>query len=308
MLSLDAKDKKGIAFALAGFSLFSFGDVMIKWLADDGFSAPEIAFFLQLFFLPLLLLVSPWVGGLGAALRTKNLWLHILRALFSVTIFFLVINGFKHLGLALSYTLIFVGPFVAALLSTVFLKERVGPYRWLSMAGGFLGVLVVLRPGFAELHPAALGVLFAAVLFAVSTIIVRRIGEDEPLVAFSLFGSIVSLQVFAILTFWDGSATIPRGGQWGLFALISLTHVSGSLLTSRAFSMTETALVAPFHYVQLLWGTLFGVLIFSNVPDLWTALGANLVVMSGLFLIYREHVRHRDLTAGVTAHGGVDPE
>jgi len=217
-----------------------------------------------------------------------------------------MINGFHKLGLALSYTLIFVGPFFATLLSIVFLRDKVGIYRWLSMLGGFAGVLVVLRPGVERLEPAALGILLAAVLFAVATIIARRIGEDEPLLAFSLFGSIVSLQVYAVATFWDGKAMIPSGGQWGLFALIGAFHVGGSLMTARAFSTTETALVAPFHYVQLLWGTLFGVLIFSTVPDIWTALGASLLVMSGLFLIYREHVRQRELTAGLTAHGGFD--
>jgi drug/metabolite transporter (DMT)-like permease len=284
------------------------GDLVIKLLADDGFEAPEIAFFLQLFFLPLLLALSPWIGGIRAALRTNKLWLHVLRALCGVLIFYMMINGFKQLGLALSYTLIFVGPFFAALLSIVFLKERVGIYRWLSMAGGFLGILVVLRPGIEQLHPAALGILLAALLFAVATNIARKIGEDEPLLAFSLFSSVISLQAYAVLTFWDGEAMIPRGGQWGLFALIAVFHVGGSLMTARAFSMADTALVAPFHYVQLLWGTLFGVVIFSTVPDVWTALGASLIVMSGLFLIYREHVRHRDITAVVTVHGGFDPE
>ena len=308
MLSLHKKDKRGIAFALIGFSLFSAGDLMIKFLADDGFSPPEIAFFLQLFFLPLLLLVSPWVGGLKAALRTDKLGLHTLRATCGVMIFFLMITGFKQLGLALSYTLIFVGPFFAALLSILFLKEKVGKYRWLSMAGGFIGILVVLRPGVERLEPAALGVLLAALLFAASTIIARKIGEDEPLLAFSLYGSVISLQVYGALAFWDGQAMIPKGGQWGLFALIGVLHVGGSLMTSRAFSMTETALVAPFHYVQLLWGTLFGIVIFSTVPDVWMALGASLIVMSGLFMIYREHVRHRDITAVVTAHGGFDQE
>jgi len=308
MSSLREKDKKGIAFALGGFSLFSVGDLLIKVLAEDGFSPPEIAFFLQLFFLPMLLLVSPWIGGIDAALRTTKLWLHVLRALCGVLIFFAMITGFKNLGLALSYTLIFVGPFFAALLSIVFLKEKVGKYRWLSMAGGFLGILVVLRPGFERLDPAALGILLAALLFAVSTIIARRIGENEPLLAFSLFGSVISLQVYAVFTFWDGEALIPKGSQWGLFALIGVFHVAGGLMTSRAFSMTETALVAPFHYVQLLWGTLFGIVIFSTVPDVWTALGASLIVMSGLFLIYREHIRQREITAGITAHGGFDQE
>jgi drug/metabolite transporter (DMT)-like permease len=308
VLSLGSKDKKGIAYALAGFSLYSIGDLGIKLLADDGFAPPEIAFFLQLFFLPLLLLLSPWLGGIRATLRTRRLWLHLTRALCGLVIFFMMINGFRQLGLALSYTLIFVGPFFATLLSIVFLKERVGIYRWLSMLGGFVGILVVLRPGVERLDPAALGILLAALLFAVANIIVRRIGEDEPLLAFSLFGSIVALQVYGAATFWDGEAMIPRGAQWGMFALIAIFHVGGSLLTSRAFSMTETALVAPFHYVQLLWGTLFGILIFSTVPDIWTALGASFLVMSGLFLIYREHVRQRKLTTGVTAHGGFDQD
>jgi drug/metabolite transporter (DMT)-like permease len=294
--------------AVGGFSLFSMGDVVIKLLADDGFGATEIAFFLQLFFLPLLLAFSPWLGGIRAALRTEKLWLHIARALCSVVIFFIMINGFHQLGLALSYTLIFVGPFFATLLSIVVLRDQVGLYRWVSVIAGFVGVLVVLRPGVERLEPAALAILLAALLFAIATMIARRIGEDEPLLAFSLFGSIVALQVYGMATFWDGEAMIPRGGQWGMFALIALFHVGGSLMTARAFSTTETALVAPFHYVQLLWGTLFGILIFSTVPDLWTALGASIIVMSGLFLIYREHVRHRELTAGVTAHGGFNQD
>jgi drug/metabolite transporter (DMT)-like permease len=308
MLSLSAKDKKGILFSVSGFSLFAIGDLFIKLLADAGFEPTEIAFFLQLFFLPLLLLLSPWIGGISAALRTIKLWLHVLRALCGVLIFYMMITGFKQLGLALAYTLIFVGPFFAALLSAIFLKERIGKYRLMSMAGGFIGILIVLRPGVEELNPAALGILLAAVFFAIATIIARKIGDEEPLLAFSLFGSVISLQVYGAFTFWDGAAMIPSGSQWGLFALVAGFHVGGSLMTARAFSTTDTALVAPFHYVQLLWGTLFGILIFSTVPDIWTGLGATLIVMSGIFLIYREHVRHREITAGITAHGGFDQD
>ncbi|KAA9134171.1 DMT family transporter [Marinihelvus fidelis] len=301
---MDRKDKRGILLALSGFSMFSIGDLLIKFLAEDGFAPQEIAFYLQLFFLPMLLLLSPWLGGINAALRTKNLGLHLARSLCGVLIFFMMITGFDRLGLAMSYTLIFAGPFFATVLSALFLKDKVGRYRWITLATGFIGILVVLRPSTDNLDPTALGILLAAFLFAVTTILARRIGEHEPLLAFSLFGSVVSMTVFAGLTFWDGEANIPVGRQWGLLALIGAFHVTGSLMTARAFSMTETALVAPFHYVQLLWGTLFGVLIFSTVPDVWTALGASIIVMSGLFLIYREYVRHRMLTAGVTSHGG----
>ena len=305
MLSINKKDRRGIFFAVSGFSLFSIGDLVIKFLADSGFQPQEIIFFLQLFFLPLILLLSPWIGGITAALRTDKLWLHVLRALCGILVFYMMITGFKKLGMAMSYTLIFMGPFFATLLSMVFLKDKVGKYRWISLIGGFAGILVVLRPSVEQLDPAALGILFAAFLFAVSTIIMRRIGENEPLLAFALYGSIISMQVYGVATFWDGQARIPIGIEWAMFAMIGIVHVGGSLMTSRAFSMTETALVAPFHYVQLLWGTLFGVVIFSTVPDVWTALGASLIVMSGLFLIYREHVRNRERTTGVTVHGEV---
>lgn len=308
MISLDKKDKRGMMLSAGGFSLFAIGDAMIKLLADGGFTAPQIAFYLQLFFLPLLLLLSPWLGGLGAALKTKKLWLHVLRSLCGVGTFFLMITGFHKLGLALSYTLIFAGPFFAALLSILFLKEQVGWHRWASILCGFFGVLVVLRPGFAAMDIAALGIIFAAILYAISTVTARRIGGDEPLLAFSLFGSIISLAVYGTMTFWAGDVRIPAGDEWGLFFVISLFHVSGGLMTARAFSTTETALAAPFHYVQLLWGTIFGVLLFSTVPDLWTGLGALIIVSSGIYLIYREHVKHRDLIKGVTAHGGFDQD
>ena len=84
--------------------------------------------------------------------------------------------------------------------------------------------------------------------------------------------------------------------------------MGGSLLTSKAFSMADTVIVAPFHYVQLLWGTGFGILIFSNVPDYWTGLGALVIVSSGIYLIYREHVRNVELTTATTAHGAIDQD
>jgi len=126
--------------------------------------------------------------------------------------------------------------------------------------------------------------------------------------AFSLFGCIVGLQVFGVLTFWDGQANIPQSKDWFYFFVISYFHIAGILLTSRAFSIADTAMVAPFHYIQLLWGTAFGILIFSNVPDVWTGLGALIIVFSGIYLIYREHVRNIKITTGTTSHGAIDQD
>ncbi len=295
-------------FSVTGFSLFAIGDLFIKLLADEGYAAVEIAFFLNLCFLPFLLILSPVIGGIKATLRTEKLWLHVLRSLIGIVAFTINISAFHKLGLSLSYTLIFAAPFFGTILSFMFFKEKIHIHRWSAILMGFVGVLCVLRPGFVPLEPLAYAVLFSAFLIAAGYQIVRKIGEDEPLMAFSLFGTIVGLQVFGVMTFWDGQSNIPHGTDWLYFFAIAVFHIGGGLMTARAFSMAETAIVAPFHYVQLLWGTGFGIFIFSTVPDIWTGLGALIIVSSGIYLIYREHVRHQNITTGITAHGAIDQD
>ena len=305
---MDIKSKKAMLFSLAGFSVFAIGDLFIKFLADDGYSAVEIAFFLNFFYLPYLILMSPILGGIKATLRTEKLWLHVLRALLGIAIFIINVNAFQKIGLSLSYTLMFAAPFVAALISAVFLKQKIHFHRWTAIILGFIGVLIVLRPGFQSMELAAYAVLFGSILIAVNHLLARKIGEDEPLMAFSLFNCIIAIYVFGILNFWDGEMRIPDAKGWVMFFTVSIFHMAGGLLTSRAFSMADTAIVAPFHYVQLLWGTGFGIIIFSTVPDLWTGLGALVIVFSGIYLIYREHVNNQPINTGLTAHGALDPD
>jgi len=301
-----SKNVMAMILSLTGFSFFAIGDVFIKFLADDGFTPVEIAFFLNMFYLPFLVILSPAIGGIKATLRTEKLWLHILRSLLGVITFIINVNAFQQLGLSLTYTLMFVAPFFAALISAVLLRQKIHFHRWAAIIMGFTGVLVVLRPGSEPFDPAAIAVLCGAVLIAVNHLLARKIGEDEPLMAFSLFGVIISLQVFGVLNFWDGEANIPQANDWLYFFIIALFHMVGILMTSRAFSMADTVIVAPFHYVQLLWGTAFGIIIFATVPDIWTGLGASIIVFSGIYLIYREHVKNQEISTAITAHGALD--
>lgn len=301
-------NSQAMLLSLLGFSLFAIGDVFIKLLADDGYKAIEIAFFLNFFYLPFLLLLSPVIGGIKATLRTENLWLHVLRALLGVGVFMIVVNGFHKLGLSLSYTLIFAAPFFAAIISAVFLKQRINMHRWASIAIGFIGVLVVLRPFGESIEPAAIGLLVAALFIAINHILTRKIGGDEPLMAFSLFHCIIAIQVFGVMNFWDGEMRIPEREDWLIYLTIALFHTGGMLTTSKAFATGDTVIVAPFHYVQLLWGTLFGILIFANIPDIWTGIGAFIIVFSGIYLLYREHVRKDEVNTGLTSHGAIDQD
>lgn len=308
MLHLDDTSKRAIFFSLTGFSLFAIGDVFIKLLADDGFRPAEIAFFQSLFFLPYLILLSPWIGGIKASLRTEKLWFHVLRSLLGFCVFLLNVNAFQKLGLSMSYTLIFTAPFFATIMSALFLKDHVHIHRWTAVVAGFVGVIVVLQPWNHGISIAALGLVLSAFLIAITHLTARKIGAEEPLMAFSLFGTVIGVYVFGMMVFWDGEARIPSGVEWFYVAMIPSFHVGGALMTSRAFSMADTALVAPFHYVQILWGTAFGIVIFATDMDFWTGAGAFIIVTSGIYLIYREHVRNKHNTTGITSHGGFDQE
>ncbi|PCH99814.1 MAG: hypothetical protein COB76_04840 [Alphaproteobacteria bacterium] len=224
-----------------------------------------------------------------------------------VMIFFLMVNGFQKLGLAMSYTLIFAAPFIAALLSIVTLKETIGAHRWVSIALGFLGVLVVLRPGSIPIEWAAVGVLCAAICFACSTIITRKIGNDEPTFSFALYGNLVALVIFGFFMIVNnGFETMPTLPQMTFFISVSFFHIGGTFSVTKAFKGYETGLVAPFHYVQLIWGVSLGYILFGDTIDLWTAIGGGIIVSSGIYLIYREKVKDSELNRGVTVHGNID--
>ncbi|PZO88306.1 MAG: hypothetical protein DI626_02000 [Micavibrio aeruginosavorus] len=297
------KNMQAMMLSAFGFSLYSIGDVFIK-MGGAHYPPEKIAFFINMFFLPIILMLSKRVGGLKATLQTKHLKLHLLRSLFGMVVFFCMTTGFVKLGMAMSYTLIFSGPFIVSIMSIFFLGEKIGMYRWASIIGGFVGVLVVLRPGMVPLEPAAIGIIIAAFCYAGSTVIVRKIGEGEPLLAFSLYGQIVSSILFGLMITVKGEWSLPAPEHLLLFAGTAVFHVFANFSVSRAFQSAETSVAAPFQYVQLLWGILFGLLLFNQGIDIWTGIGGAIIVGSGIYMIHREHVRRREITTGVVAHGG----
>lgn len=305
------KDKTmlGMMLSAFGFSLYSIGDVFIKLAAAD-YPPEKIAFFINMFFFPLLLAMSGKVGGLKATLKTKHLKMHLLRSVLGMCVFFAMTTGFNKLGMAMSYTLIFSGPFIVAIMSIFFLGEKIGIYRWSAIIAGFIGVLVVLRPGVVPMEPAAIAIIVAAFCYAGSTVIIRKIGDGEPLLAFSLFGQIVSTILFGAMITYKGEWSLPSEPvHYAYFAGTALFHVFANFSVSRAFQIVETSVAAPFQYIQLLWGLGFGYFLFgTSGMDLWTGIGAGIIVASGIYMIHREHVRKREISMGVVAHGGAVDE
>lgn len=291
-----------MVLAAIGFSCYAIGDVFIK-MAGIHYQPEQIAVWINIFWIPLLLLASPKVGGLKNTFKSKKKHLHLCRSLLSMVSFYTMTIGFNKLGMATSYTLIFIAPFIATILAVIFMGEKIRIYRWCAIAAGFTGVLVVLRPGFIPLEPAAIAILFAAFCYGISSILIRKIGEQEPLLAFSIYGVMANLAVFTTIALVKDEPLIPDWHHVWMFAVTACFHVLGNFTVSTAFRSGETSSVAPFHYVQLVWGVLFGYLIFNQGIDIWTALGGAIIVGSGIYMIHREHVRHRELTHGVVASG-----
>jgi drug/metabolite transporter (DMT)-like permease len=203
-----------------------------------------------------------------------------------------VLNFFaiKYLQLDQALTITFSTPFIVAALAGPVLGEWVGPRRWFAIGVGFLGVLVVTRPGFNAIHPAALlsaGGALCYSAYALATRILARTDSTETTLFYSnLVGAVVMLPVvMAVWTtpdnFLIGSLMLAAG------ALASLGHY----LLIFAHRLAPASVLSPFIYSQLAWTVALGYVVFTDVPNRWTMAGAGIVVASGLYLLYRERIR-----------------
>lgn len=270
--------------AIGGFSVFSVGDAMFKYLTAS-LSVPSVCFYAAAFSTLYLFVFSMMRGGFAAHFRTDHLRVHLLRGGIVFAHATLAIVAFSALPMATVYSMLFLAPFLIALLAIRFLGEKATPAHWAAIATGFAGILIVLRPGFVPFSlPVAAG-LAAAVLFSVSWVIVRRIrsGNDSALCFTFYVQMMIAAGSFVLMSL--RGFEIPGIAELGILALAGGASAIGNILLARAYLLAPSASVAPFHYVQILWGVVFGAVFFGDFPDLWTGAGAALIIGAGLFLI-----------------------
>lgn len=195
-------------------------------------------------------------------------------------------TALKYIPLADAGAVGSTAPLWVVALSVFILKEKVGIRRWSAVLVGFVGALIVLRPGFDTAHPALFLVAGTAFFFACYQIATRMLaGVDSPFTTLfytSLVGTVV--MCFVAPFFW----TMPDLQGWGLLILIGLIGGVSHFILIKAFHYTTAATIAPFSYTQLVWSAIFGFVIFDNIPDGYTVLGALIIVSSGLYILYRE--------------------
>ena len=274
----------GIACLVTAAFCFTVTDVLAKWLGRD-YAAIEILFFRYLFgLLPVAVLV--WHGGGLAALRTRRPGVHALRAGLLFLALYLFFEALQRIPLANAIAAAFTAPLFITAMSGPVLGETVGFRRWAAVVAGFIGALIILRPGSAAFDPAVLLVLGSAFSFSLMALLTRRMTRTETnvaLLAYSTLGAgLMSLPFLAFV--WR----VPTGEDMGLFVLLGIIGGISAYIIVVAYRNAPVSLLAPFEYTSLVWGVLFGWLIWNEQPALQVWVGAALVCASGIYITHRE--------------------
>lgn len=275
----------GPLLALAAFALFSMHDVIVKTLGGT-YSPVQIVFFSVLLGLPMamiLLMRDPTDGNLLPRRPGWTLMRTAAAVITGVTVFY----AFSVLPMAQTYAILFATPLLITILSVPLLGERVGLRRGLAVVVGLIGVIIVLRPGQGDgLSLGHLAALVGAFSSSFASIIVRKIGADERNLVLLIYPMMANLLLMgALLPFVYEPMPLAHFGALALMAGLALV---ASLAVIAAYKRAPAFQIAPMQYSQIIWAVVFGALFFGEGVDLFTIIGAGVIILSGLYIVMRE--------------------
>ncbi|HEX6110737.1 MAG TPA: DMT family transporter [Geminicoccaceae bacterium] len=281
----------GIGLVILAIGLFTVMDAIGKGLMAR-YPVPQVVWARYFFQLSWMLLLLPRVGA-GGLVRTTRLGTNIVRGLLLAFSTIFMFGAISFVPLADAYTITFIAPLLVTVFSIPMLGERVGWRRWTAVCAGFIGVLIVIRPGFGMAHWALALPLVTAVGFALYQILTRKVSGTPGETAFAMLFHLAWVGT-AILTavvpfFWQPIAPL----DWLPMAAMGALGGLGHLILIRALTIAPASLLAPFVYTQIAWALLLGYLVFGDVPDRWMLVGGAVIVASGLYVFYREAVLGR---------------
>jgi drug/metabolite transporter (DMT)-like permease len=269
----------GALLTMLAMLCFAGMDAISKWLVAD-YSVAQMMWIRYI-----LLVLFAWFvvrrQGLRAAFRTTRPVLQIVRSLIAVVEGAMFVLAFRYLPLADTHAVAATSPLIVIALGVLFLGERAGLARWLAVAAGFVGVLLIVRPGFRSLEWPLLLPLVGAVMWASYQILTRLASLSDSPGTSLLWSAVVALIATSFVgpVYWQW----PSPLAWTLMIVISLMGAVAHYALIKALDYAEAGAVQPYAYTLLVWVTILGFVLFGDVPDVWTILGAAIVVASGLY-------------------------
>ena len=276
--------RRGILLMIAGLAMFSIGEGAVKYLTTQH-EIIQIVWARYTFHALLFLLIFSRIG-IKRQIATNRPWLQLGRSILLLTATTFFFTAVRHLTLAEAISINFVSPLLVTAFSIPLLGEQVGVRRWFAIAVGFVGVLIIVRPGLGVMHWAAVLPLGTAVCYALYQILTRIAVRTEDTQTSLFWTSAVGVMVTSALV--PFAWTAPSPFAWGLMIGTGLFFGFGHLLLIKGFEVAPASMLAPFIYTQLIWVTIIGYLIFDNFPDRFTLIGGLIVIASGLYVWHRE--------------------
>ena len=277
---------KAITFNLLAWVMLPIMDGFAKYLSTD-LPVLQITwaryFFTVAFTFPIMLFFY----------RSQLKWsdkpkLQFIRGLILLTANICFFYSISVISLAKALTLAFVAPLIVTAFSPIFLGEKVGVKRWSAVIVGFVGSLVVIRPGFVEINLASLAALGTGIMYGFYLIITRKLStSDNPLLTLLLTGVVGAIIISCVMPFVWVQPTI---NQWSMMAAIGIFACIGHLFLILSLKYADASKLAPFSYFEIITNIIIGYYFFSDFPDNWTFLGLFIIVLSGIYISRRENL------------------
>ena len=279
-------ERLGILLMIITTIVFASQDGLSKYLATE-YNVYMVVMIRYWFFAAFVISMSSrGTGGIKRIAKTKSPLLQIFRSLILVAEMCITILAFTLLGLAETHAIFASYPLIIAMLSGPILGEYVGWRRWLAISVGFIGILIILNPGNGIFSPYALVPLAGAILFALYGLLTRYVGQyDNSSTSFFWTGVVGSIAMTVVgLNFWDPVSK----SDWSIMLLLSASGVVGHYLLIKCYEVAEASAVQPFAYLQLIWASMIGIIIFGEQITTNVLIGACIIVGAGLFTLWRE--------------------
>lgn len=282
--SLQNRAVLGILLMLLGLALYPLSDAFIKHLTGT-YSVPQVSFLRSFTRVIPLLIATFFQGGPLQVLYTAHPKRHAFRLLVNLFYTYLFIKAYTMGSLTVIYTLGYTAPFFMIILSAFMLKENISRARWIAVAMGMVGVVVAMRPTSGVFEWVSIVVLFATFLGALNKILMRRLAATEHSLAIAIYPNIMMILVMTpiLLNTWQAMPWT----HWGLFAIVGGLAAIGQYAIAQALRFAQASTLAPIDYSSFFWVVSLDFLWWNKTPDIYTLIGASIIVGSNLYILYK---------------------
>ena len=278
----------GIGLMIGAMAVLPLLDVIAKFLGQQGMPVMQIVWARLFFGAWMTLPFALRLAGVRGLVPNMPL-MHGVRASFMVAATAFFFWALHYLPIADTLAIFFVQPLVLTLLSPIVLGEHVGVRRWVAVLIGFIGTLIIIRPGFQELNPGVFMALGSGTCLAIYLLLTRKIAGSAPAMVTTFYTTLSGAIITSVIVLFVWVPPTPA--QWGLFVLLSFIANGGHYLIVKSYDHAEASLLAPLAYTEMVMAVLAGWHFFGDFPDLWTFVGVAILIACAIYISWRERVR-----------------